>query len=394
MTPINTVVYTVPKLVGNRGTLPIKMRFKSGVGLIRVASGTKDPKTYLEIRNAMTAAFNVGNLSTLEAIRDKVITPLEFLNSVRMNGANMVLTIDTSVPIEATVSNWLEKNTDIKESTRRGYRSHLAGFFKHCKPTDPLKSIANRLESYREICEKKTIHVSFNHCRTALLAFGRSKYKRKSQVYIDLYNVEALPVIRKLYNDAVPVSDFITFTKAMNDTHAEIAWGLAYTGMRIGEFIGRDATWNVLGDRIELTKLNPGKANKGKNRLIMLPFPVAQSARQEKAIRTAFKTAAKQTGLTITPHTARKCFAYWASEAGIADVRIEAYERRGVQSMLNRYKRHEVDVHLAEDARRFRDYVESFRNPPPPPKRTITVMENTGLGMRSVEVEIPDGWTP
>lgn len=383
------VVYRVPKLVNNRGTLPINRSYQ-GVGRIRVASGTADSNTYIAILKAMDGVFNAGNLDTLEAIRDRVVTPLDLLQSVKKNGVNKVVNINVAVPLISTVQHWLE-NYDIKQSTRRGYRSHLAGLFKRCTATDTLKDLPKRLEAYRKVCSRNGTAVTFNHCRTALLAFAREEYKKRSQVYGDISAVEVLKVKKKLYNDAVSVTEAVKFTGALEDPFPTIIWHLLYSGLRISEFLeALDTSWEVQVDRIQVTNADIGHGNKGGSREVFLAYPIEKSPRQIKAIRKAFSKARMATGINITPHTTRKCFAYWCDESGISDVRIEAYMGHKSLSLTQMYKKHEVDAHLADDAKRFRDYVEGIRNPEPvaPRKKTVKMVRMGPYGMETVEVDV------
>jgi hypothetical protein len=133
MTPKKVVVYNVPKLINGRGTLPIQKQYK-GVGVIRVASGTTDPKTYVKILQTMDELYNVGNLTTLESIRDRVISPIELLVKVKDQGVHVVQNVDNSATLIPSIWEWLE-TYDIKEATRRGYKSHLEGFVNCSKGT-------------------------------------------------------------------------------------------------------------------------------------------------------------------------------------------------------------------------------------------------------------------
>jgi hypothetical protein len=69
-------------------------------------------------------------------------------------------------------------------------------------------------------------------------------------------------------------------------------------------------------------------------------------------------------GGTVTPHTLRKCFVYWCSEAGINRSRIRAYVGHGIQSITDIYEKHEVDSHLDGDAKTLREFVENAKRGP------------------------------
>jgi len=369
MTPKKVVVYNVPKLINGRGTLPIQKQYK-GVGVIRVASGTTDPKTYVKILQTMDELYNVGNLTTLESIRDRVISPIELLVKVKDQGVHVVQNVDNSATLIPSIWEWLE-TYDIKEATRRGYKSHLEGFVNSCKGTDTIRDLPARLEKYRKTCQKKGIHRSFNQCRAVLMAFTKSQFKRKSQVYQDVREIDTLNVVRKVMNDAVSVLDIVKFTSQMKPEYSEMVWSLCYSGMRKGEYLSEnDTEWVIEGDRLKVLKNNPGHGNKGFTRISILPFPIEVPKRGEKQFRREIDRANTLCQLNVTPHTLRKCFSHWCSEAGIPWVRKNAYMGHVNNTISDIYEKHDVERFLKEDAEKFRGYVERFKKP------TVTVNEN------------------
>lgn len=359
----STAVYQVPKVVNERGNIPITRKY-DGVGKIRVSSGTKDANTYVKILKALDEVFDAGNLATLESVKNRVIKPLELLESVRQNGVNKVITVDNSQLLVPAVKRWLE-TYDIKESTRRGYRSHLAGFLKACKATDTLKDLTPRMEQYRKVCQRKGIAVSFNQCRTALLAFTRDQFKRKSNLYLDLRDVDTLPVQKKVHNEAVSVNEVRKFTKKMKSVHSDLVWSMCFTGLRPGEYLeeDEDTTWSIASNHVAVRKTNTGHGNKGESRKTILPFPVVKPARGQKSMRVAFKAAREATGMTLTPHSCRKCFIHWCLEAGIPETRVREYVGHEPDSVTGGYARHDVTKYLDEDAEKFRAYVKRSYDP-------------------------------
>lgn len=358
----STVVYQVPKRNGT-GNIPITRTF-DGVGKIRVSSGTTDSNTYVRIVKVLDEVFKAGNVATLESVKNKVITPLELLESVRQNGVNKVITVDNSQLLVPTIKRWLE-NYAVKDSTRRGYRSHLAGFLNICRATDTLKDLTPRMEQYRKVCQKKGIGVSFNHCRTALLSFTRDQFKRKSNLYLDLRDVDTLTVQKKVHNEAVSVTEVRKFTKKMKTVHSDIVWSMCFTGLRPGEFLeeDEDTTWSIEKNHVSVVKTNTGHGNKGGSRKTIVPFPVVKPSRGQKSMRLAFKAARDETGMTLTPHSGRKCFIHWCLEAGIPETRVREYVGHEPDSVTQGYARHDVTKYLDEDAEKLRNYIKRAYDP-------------------------------
>ena len=368
MSSKKVVVYKVPKLINGRGTLPIQKQY-NGVGVIRVASGTTDPKTYVKIVQTMDELYNAGNLTTLHSIRDRVLGPMELLVKVKDQGVHVVQTVDNSATLIPSIWEWLE-TYDIKEATRRGYRSHLEGFANSCRATDTIRDLPDRLNKYRKLCQKKGIHRSFNQCRAAMMAFTKSEFKRRSQVYQEVREVENLSVVRKVMNDAVSVLDIITLTSQMKSEYSDMVWALCYSGMRVGEYFRQnDTDWVTESASLKVIKNNPGHGNKGFTRFSILPFRLDNPQRGEKQFRREITAANIRHRMRVTPHTFRKCFSHWCSEAGIPRVRKNAYMGHVNNTISDLYEKHDVERFLNEDAGKLKTYVERFRRSARAPNR-------------------------
>jgi len=378
-----TYKYTVPRLVNNRGTLPIRRSYK-GVGEIRVASGTTDPTTYVRLLQMLDELANVGNLGTLASIKSRAVSPMEALSAVKAQGVHTSLTGNQDKPIRKTIEEWLD-GYEVKDNTKRGYRSHLAGFYKKVSATDTVRDIPERLEQFRKLCQRRGIQRSFNHVRTALLAFARSEYKRRSHLYEAIRELEPLPVTQKLKNEAVEVSRIAEFTKGIPAPYQNIIWGMCYSGMRIGEFYEAEGSrWEATKDRLNVFKDEPGHGNKGYTRTVPLPFPLTKPERSQKSLRRVIAAHNAQHSAKkskITPHTFRKCFVHWCSEAGIPLARRKAYVGHAAQTITDIYEKHDVDKYLGGDADALRKFIEESRGDRPKAKRDVVSEQRVREGM-------------
>ena len=89
-----------------RGKLPVQRSY-SGVGRIRVSSGTTDARTYQRVVEAMDEQYNLGNLTVLEQIRDKKVAPLTLLTAVNQGGVNAERNLDVKRPLkESTLQSY------------------------------------------------------------------------------------------------------------------------------------------------------------------------------------------------------------------------------------------------------------------------------------------------
>jgi integrase len=357
---------TAPKLVNGRGNIPINRTY-AGFGTIRVSSGTRDEHTYSRLIHMLDDLHNIGNLGTLRSIQNRKLTPLEAYDTLKNKGIGTVLVGDQDKPIVHAIDEWLELHP-VKANTKRGYKSHLQGFYKKVGQARTVRELPAVFESYRKVCLREGIARSFNQVRAVLLAYAKTEFKPTSVIYQETKAVQPLPVTPKIFNDAVSVAHIVKLTDGLEQPFRDIIWSLCHSGMRSGEYFQRDGhSWEETHDRLIVRKSLPGHGNKGPaKREVILPFPLSSPTRAEVTLKRAIDKRLEALGPNfpnITPHTFRKCFTHWCAEAGIPRARREAYSGRKTQTVSDIYERHEVDSFLKDDGKRFAAYVKKHRPP-------------------------------
>jgi integrase len=349
----------IPQLINGRGTLPISRSYK-GIGLIRLASGTTDAKTYVRVVQAMDDLYAQGKLNVLQELKDGTVSPLQLLSAVTQKGVSNIGTLMNAGPLKTTMTEWLKTHA-VKETTRKSYGHALTQFLKYATNAQLVRDIPSVLKKYKRHCQTTKHHKMMEVVRMICLAFARSEYGKNSDLYKAIEDIQQLPRIKKLQNAAVTVSDIKLLMKCLPDHHAKTAWGMCVTGMRISEFFElSDATWEVKKDRIIVN----GSKNSNSLRTIFKPSDdVTKPESGELAFRRALSKARdnkKAAGLTlITPHTFRKCFSRWMEAAGILPSHQQMYMGHNAQTMTDFYKQHNVTPYLVADGTLFDTYVKS-----------------------------------
>ena len=370
------VRYKVPVSNKGRGKLRIDRSVK-GIGRIRISSGTKDPDTYIKILEVLDDLENVGNLPTLQALKDGQVTALEVYSNAMNNGVKNQMTVNLDRPLIPTIEAWLEDH-DVKDKTRKSYRAHLNVFKSHTKSSDTVRHLVQRLDDYRKSASKKRTATTFNRTKALLLAFAKNEYGAATELYL---KIQQVPNVKNTKQGQVPVAlavqDVVRLTDAMESEKAkEMVWSMCYAGFRIGEYLEQnEVEWNTTTDTLNIVKHNPGHGNKGYSRVVFLALPLSKPALGERQFRRHIDAATASTGLKATSHTFRKCFAHWMEMAGIQRTRRQAYLGHANQSVTDLYEKHDVSKYLKEDARQFREFVEDERLPDVPEE-----VSSTGLG--------------
>lgn len=351
---------TIPK----KGKIRIDMSVK-GIGRIRISSGTRDPDTYTKICEVLDDLENVGNLPTLQALKDGQVTALEVYSNAMNNGVKNQMTVNLDRPLIPTIEAWL-KDHDVKERTRKSYRAHLNVFKSYTKSSDTIRQLVQRLDDYRKSATKKGTATTFSRTKSLLLAFAKHEYGATTELYLKIQQVPNIKNTKKAQvPHALSVPDVVRLTDAIKSAKAqEMVWSMCYTGFRIGEYLEQnEVEWATTPDTLNIIKHNPGHGNKGYSRVVFLAFPLSKPDLAERQFRRYIDAATESTGLKATSHTFRKCFAHWMEMAGIQRTRRQAYLGHANQSVTDLYEKHDVSRYLKEDARKFRDYVEAERNP-------------------------------
>jgi len=325
-------------------TIPrFDLRFR-GVGRLRVSAGTRDPRIAEKMRAMLHQFYDQGRLDLLQAVQTKRITPLELYNQVILRKALRVPTAEEIQDLTA-LQRWADAlpNPD----TRRSYRSNIGKLLRFAGPRARMGDLPDVLTRY----QAEAAPVVYNRTVIAVRAFLADRQRfapPDGMLYHPLYaNVAVLPLNPETPRAGQPltVTELADLTPALG-TYAGMAWTLALTGMRKGEYW---SDWTVAGDRI----LVPG----GKHRKEIRPVPFIGFAVKPPVLYQAFR----RRFVTVAPghvvHDLRKTFTKWADEADIPRIRRKLYLGHMASDLTDLYERRNIEAFLAEDAAALRGYL-------------------------------------
>lgn len=326
-------------------TLLIDRNFK-GVGRIKRATGTANPRVRHAMSRMLTEFHHQGRLDLLRAIRDGRISLLQAYDAHQRNAV-------ASLPIAATAAPLVEKfrawivDADCSDKHRVSLGTSC-DYIAKAAPNAMVADLPEILERLRDTLGAKHQR-SFNLARAAALAFVRGTLKKAHPLWAAVAAVEPRKVVRQRQGQPLSIRQMRSFfPNPETDNVDAIAWTLALTGMGLQEYWGR---WAVGDGRVHIE----GTKRRGRVRdvpLVRVPaVPMMHRQTFEKKFRERFSGR-------ITPYDLRRTFAHWLEIAGVIRTRRRIYMGHGTGDVTGLYERHEVADYLATDAERLRDLVD------------------------------------
>lgn len=326
-------------------TLLIDRRFK-GVGRIKRASGTTDPKVRRNYSRMLDALTDQGRVDLLRAIRDGTLSFAECHDAFRRHALHDLVTGDIAKPLTPAWNKWLDEY-------RADYSAkHVISLGQSLKylSSAGARRVADLPDALREL--RGTLggtHArSYNVTRAGALAFIRSTLTKAHPLWLQCSAVEMRKVTPKRKGvHLTPDQARNFFPNPGTDPVDAIAWGMLTTGMHEKEYWHE---WSVRGDRIHIT----GEKRKGRVRDVPLLMRVAVPAMHERTFTDKMR---ERTNRKLQPYDLRRTYAHWLEEARIPRTRRKLYMGHGATDVTDLYERTEVASFLADDAAKLREYV-------------------------------------
>ena len=316
-----------------------------GVGRIKRASGTTNPKIRHKLSRMLTELYEDGRLDLLRAIRDGVLPMLQVYDAKQRKALDSLPTAEAVRPLADAMRDWIAA-LDCSEKHRISLGTSV-GYLEAKSAKATINDLPAVLEQLRKTLGAEHPR-SFNLARSAALAFLRDTVKRSHRLYAAVRDVEPRKVPKRAPRpDLTPDWMRNTFPHPETDRVDAIAWAMALTGMGAGEFWGH---WTVMRDRIRIY------GTKREARVRDVPL-VRAIARPDLHHRTFEDKVRERTGRQIEPYDLRRCFSRWMESSAIPRIRRKMYLGHHVGDVTELYERHELEAYLAEDATKIRKHV-------------------------------------
>lgn len=320
-----------------RGTLVIDRQF-AGIGRLRRASGTVDPREYQQINDLLTTLFRRRRLDHLAAIRDGLAHPLDLLIQVQRRGLDSLddLPLPQDLkPIADAWESWVAGTR--RPNTRRMYAQAWRYLLRHLPDQATLGDLPAALLALR--AEQRDKAPTFNRTRASVQAFVSFTAGTKHPAYVALEGIGKLTEATER-REGLTIGQAIAIRHALAPEAGAIWWQLVTTGMRVGElYMEQGATWSTNDTTVMVAGTKTRNASRVLPRLADLVAPSLPLRRLRGLLREH----------GVTPHVARYTFKVFAEDAGLPSNRVEQYMGRSPRGMSGLYSRVELASWVAQD---------------------------------------------
>lgn len=327
----------------SRGKSFLLDRQFKGVGRIKRASGTDDPKLWRLLDSMLTTLYKAGRVDILQGVQRGKLTPLEVWSRYRLGELDRLPTVETMRPLKAEMETWVE-DADTGQWNRQSRRYGVRAILRLAKKNATVQDLPDLLRAYSSVASGATM---FNRARSTVQAFIRDSLGKSHPLYARVRDVRAKRVRTREGNPQTP-EQMIELTAKMHPAHAEIAWSMALTGMLPHELWGK---WTAYRDRIHVH----GTKREGRKRDVPLIRQIARPGRLYKPFLEAMHEASDD---TVLPKDLRNTFSNWCQKAGIPRVRRKIYYGHGKTDVSDIYEWEEVEGFLRTDGEKLRKYLE------------------------------------
>lgn len=341
-----------PNRINHRGTLLLDRVFK-GVGRVRRASGTNDPRMFRLMDAMLGTLKQAGRVDILQAIRSGALTPLEVWSRFRVSDLDSLPTAETMKPLKVALEAWLE-DADTGPDNRASRRYAVRALLKHAPSDATVADLPGALQKFGK-SSAKDHPTMFNRSRAAALAFVRDEMGRSHPIY---GRIRDLRPKKEAKRPGHPLTvEGMQALAVKLAPHGPMAWAMAVSGLGPTEYWGE---WAVLPDRIRID----GTKRKGRVREVLRVWPIPAPTLSYTHFAKLLKSV---TGGYHTCRDLRRTFSTWMELAGIPRTRRRIYMGHGTKDVTDLYERVEIERYLAEDSERMRRLLGET----PPPEQVL-----------------------
>lgn len=325
-----------------RGTLVLD-RFFRGIGRLKRASGTTDPKVFKMLDGMLSTLYDAGRVDLLTAIARGSLTPLEVWSKYREQRLQDLPTVESIRSLKEAMEEWV-KTEETGDWNRAARRYAVAAILRHARVDASITDLPPAVAAFKKA--SRLTPAMFNRTRAAALAFVRDTLGKSHTLHGKLRDIRLRKEVRAAPNPQT-VEQMVALAAKLGEPAASIAWGMAASGMGPGEFWG---IWQEQADRIHIR----GTKRSGRVRDVPRVMALRKPTISEAVFRKRLKLATE--GL-VTPYDFRHTFSQWMQDAGIPRARRKAYLGHGKTDVTDLYERGEVTRYLSDDGEKLRAVV-------------------------------------
>jgi integrase len=350
-------------------------RVFAGVGRIARASGTTDAKTFRRINAMLSGLHNIGKLDVLAWIRDGHHSPLEVLHHWERGMIDRLASPEAAADLVSALDEYA-KNLQCSASYRANLGTSIRRVKAKAKQGTQVQTLPAILRDAKKAMQETPI--AFNRFRSQMLTFVSEIHGKHSPLWVEVSRVNRFTKVegrrpKTLQRRPLTVAELDAVCAAFVDVPvyggrkgaankgnkalrrtiqagalAEMAYNLAYTGMRPQEFwMRRGAAWTLRDSAVVIngTKTPAAKRVTPYIEAVWAPVCGEQFYREQFAAAT---TKALREGLDL--YSLRRTFAKLCEDAGIVESRRAAYMGHGPRTITDLYLKTNVLPFVQQDA--------------------------------------------
>jgi integrase len=321
-----------------KGTIELRRRFR-GLGELRLASGTRNPKTADKLDAMLLTLADAGRYDVLRALQKRQLLVMEVWEHFRSGNLAALPSPAALKQLKPAWDRWLRtfQASDGHRTDAKNYGARLQAI---ARKSATVRDLPGALRSFRETCAEAGTAVTFNRARAIVQAFLRDTMGRRDEVYGQVQEIGVLKAAPRAVAGGQTPASAKAIAGKLPLPLARMWLAMCVTGMGPAELEGPWENEGEFGRRIHGTK------REGRDRLVPrlfdeLPRPAHTGATLRKAMREA-KVGA-------TPYDARRTFAHWMEGAGIPRARRKLYMGHGAADVTDLYEAHDVANFLKAD---------------------------------------------
>jgi hypothetical protein len=261
----------------SRGRSLVLDRCFKGVGRLKRATGTNDPKLAKLLDAMLLTLYRAGRIDILQAIQQGRLTPLVVWSRYRLGELAQLPTAESMRPLADAMETWVD-DSDTGSWNRASRRYGVRALLRQARRDATLEELPDLLRDYSRTATGATM---FNRTRSSVQAFLRDTLGKSHPLYARVRDVRARRVTTRVGNPQSP-EQMSALAKKLSPAYAEIAWSMALTGMGPGELWGK---WTAYADHIHIH----GTKRRGRVRDIPFVRPIARPLHLYRAFHDALE---------------------------------------------------------------------------------------------------------
>jgi len=315
------------------------------LGRVRIRTGVHDRRT----AQRYEVMLETLPLATVKLIADRRLPIRVAFDAWSRGDVAGLPTAETLLPLAGELAAWLDKPALEVGPSEAASRQRTAEYLLGLRSDAAVQDLPAVLRELAAILEGAT----FNRSRAAVLAFVRDRFPTTATLREQIAAVPAALERRIRAHHPQTVAEARAIAAALGEKWGPIWWTLCITGMGPKEY-WHDG-WRVTTDGVEINGAKDTRRRRTTARQRVVPLlgvladPIGTPA--------GFAEALERAALGVTPYDARRSFARWLDDAGLAGYVQDALVGHGPKSMRELYKWGEIRAMLGDVQQRMLAYI-------------------------------------